>query len=139
MAPKKRKRKMLTLQFIPYRDIESLSGEERIKKLLKIVKDEKIILLEGKLKPEEETLLIKRTMEQISPTFKGIEISPLNVHSKKDQALYHKYKEILIGFLLGNRQGLTIIGPATIVKEIRADPDKIQLLMEDMSKKKRKR
>ena len=130
---------MLTLQFIPYRDIESLTGEERIKKLLKIVKDEKIILLEGKLRPEEDALLIQRTMEEISSTFKGIEISPLNVRSKKDQAFYHKYKEKLIGLLLGNRQGLTIIGPATIIKEIRADPDKIQLLTEDLSRKKRKR
>jgi len=29
--------------------------------------------------------------------------------------------------LLGNRSGLTIIGPANVVKEIKQDPDKIQL------------
>jgi len=33
----------------------------------------------------------------------------------------------LVEFLLGDRQGLTIVGPATIVKEIKQDPDKIQL------------
>jgi hypothetical protein len=138
MAKKKRTRKMLTLQFIPYGDIEVLDSDKRIEKLLNIVKSEKIILLEGKLRPEEEAVLIQRTMEEISSTFKGIEISPLNVHSKADQAFFQKIKSRLIGFLLGNRQGLTIIGPATIVKEIRADPDKIHLYTENVGKKRKK-
>jgi len=127
---------MLTLQFIPYSDIERLSGDERVEKLLTIVKEEKILLLEGKLRPEEEASLIKRTMEEISSTFKGIEISPLNVSRKEDEDFFRKLKSRLIGLLLGNRQGLTIIGPATIVKEIRQDPDKIQLLTEDASRRK---
>ncbi len=126
---------MLTLQFIPHSDIERLPSEERIEKLLKIVKEEKIILLEGKLKPEEEAGLIKRTMEEISNTFKGIEISPLNVRQKEDEAFFQKIRSKLIGLLLGSRQGLTIIGPATIVKEIRQDPDKIQLLTEESRRK----
>ena len=40
--------------------------------------------------------------------------------------------------LLGNRQGLTIIGPASIVKEIKQDPDKIQLLTKDVRRRKKK-
>ncbi len=127
---------MLTLQFIPYADIDRLSSEKRIEKLLKIVKDEKIILLEGKLRAEEEASLIQRTMEEISKSFKGIEISPLNVHRKEDMAFFQKIKGRLINFLLGSRQGLTIIGPATIVKEIRQDPDKIELFTTTARKRK---
>lgn len=130
---------MLTLQFMPYSDIETLTSKERIEKLLSIVKEEKIILLEGKLRPQEEAELIRRTMESIDENFTGIEISPLDVASKSDQAFFQKLKTRLIGLILGNRQGLTIIGPASIVKEIRKDPDKIQLLTEDIQKKKRKR
>ena len=39
-----------------------------------------------------------------------------------------KLKARMVNFLLGNRSGLTIIGPANVVKEIKQDPDKIQLL-----------
>jgi len=135
---KTRKHTMLTLQFIPYIDIEVLGSPERVEKLLKVVKENKIILLEGKLRPREEADLIRRTMEEINDNFKGIEISPINVHRKEDLAFFRKVKSVLINFLLGDRQGLTIIGPATVVKEIKADPDKIQLLTEDGSHKKKR-
>ena len=44
---------MLTLQFVPYGEIENLSSKNRIEKLLDIVKQDKIVLLQGRLKPEE--------------------------------------------------------------------------------------
>lgn len=133
MAAKK-KPTMLTLQFIPHTDIENLKSPDRVEKLLGIVKQNKIILLEGKLRAPEEAELIRRTMEEIDDKFKGIEISPV-VIDNKDDAFFRKIREGLIKLLLGNRRGLTIIGPASIVKEIKQDPDKIQLFTEDLSKK----
>jgi len=128
---------MLTLQFIPYSDIEDLSLEQKIKKILTIVKDEKIIVMEGRLKKSEETELIKATMERINNKFKGIEVSVIYPENKGD-TLGKKLKNSLIGALLGERQGLTVIGSATLVKEIRKDPDKIQLFAkEKRSKRKR--
>ena len=59
---------MLTLQFIPYAEIENLDSKQRINKLLKIVKEEKIVVLEGKLRSEEEAGLIQKTMEEINTT-----------------------------------------------------------------------
>lgn len=129
MSPKK-KSKSLTLQFIPHMDIEPLSSADRIEKLLSIVKENKIILLEGSLRTTEEAELIRRTMEEIDDSFKGIEISPVIVEDK-NKAFFRKIRSKLINLLLGSRQGLTIIGPATIVKEIKQDPDKIQLFTED--------
>ena len=66
---------MLTLQFVPYASIESLSSLGRIKKLLKMAEKNKIVLLEGRLKKEEEAELIKTTMEEINEEFKGIELA----------------------------------------------------------------
>ncbi|MFP4403192.1 MAG: DUF2073 domain-containing protein [Candidatus Woesearchaeota archaeon] len=120
---------MLTLQYIPYHEIENLDSQNRIEKLLKIVKENKIILLEGRLKGNEETELIKRTMEQISDAFKGIELGVI-YPSKSNLPFFNKIKRIFVDMLLGDRKGLTIIGPATIVKEIKQDPDKIQLFTE---------
>ncbi len=121
---------MLTLQFIPYGEIESLSSVGRIRKLLNIAKENKIVLLEGRLRKEEEGELIKATMEEINKDFKGIELSVIYPENKKAD-VFKKMKIGLINVLLGDRQGLTIIGPASVVREIKKDPDKIQLFTED--------
>lgn len=117
---------MLTLQFIPYSEIEALDSEARISRLLDVVKENKIVLLEGRLRRREEAELIRKTMEQINKKFKGIEISVIYPRGQSAD-LFRKLKEQLVNFLLGDRQGFTVIGPATIVKEIKKDPDKIQL------------
>jgi hypothetical protein len=128
---------MLTLQYLPYHEIEHMSSTNRVKKILKIVKEDKIVILEGRLKKHEEAELIKSTMELISDSFKGIEIGVLHPE-KKDLPFFAKIKHHIIDYFIGDRQGLTIIGPATVIKEIKQDPDKIQLFAEaDFSKKKK--
>jgi len=46
---------------------------------------------------------------------------------------------MFINLLLGDRNGITIIGPASIVKEIKKDPNKIELLTMPLRAKKKKR
>ena len=128
---------MLTLQFIPYGEISGLSPDKRIQKLLRVVRDEKIVLLEGKLGSNEKSELIRKTMEEIDDRFKGIEIEELDL-DKKDKAFFEKIRAVFINLLLGSRKGLTIIGPASIIKEIKKDPDKIQLFTEESRKKRKK-
>ena len=140
----------LTLQFIPYAEIENLSSLGRIRKILNAAKENNIVLLEGRLKKEEETELIKTTMEEINDEFKGIELAVIYPESKNLDFI-KKMRSQFVNLLLGNRQGLTIVGPASVVKEIRKDPNKIQLLTTEgriprkkstkkkTSKKKRKR
>jgi len=127
---------MLTLQFIPYTEIDKISPEERLKKLLHLVKEDKIIMLEGKLPSNEKSELISRTMAEISSKFKGIEIEELDIESK-DKAILEAIKRVFINLLLGNRRGFTIIGPATVIKEIKKDPNKIQLFTEDTKSRRR--
>ncbi len=122
---------MLTLQFLPYTEIEHLTSEKRIAKLLRLVKTDKIILLEGRLQSEEETELIRKTMEEISAKFTGIELSVIYPESK-NVAFFAKLKQSFVNMILGNRRGMTIIGPANVIKEIKQDPDKIQLFTKDM-------
>ena len=117
---------MLTLQFLPYTEIENLNSTRRISKLLKIVKDNKILLMEGRLKKEEEAELIKRTMEEIDDKFKGVELGVI-FPDKKNLDFLGKLKSNVASLLLGDRRGFTILGPATVVKEIKQDPNKIQL------------
>jgi len=130
--------KMLTLQFIPYSEIENLNSTDRIKKILEVIKENKIVLLEGRLKKEEEADLIQVTMEEINNRFKGIELSVFE-HNKGEEVFVNRIKKNFVSLLLGNREGMTIIGPASVVKEIRKDPNKIELFTKDINKRRTKK
>ncbi len=127
---------MVTIQLIPYSEIDGMSSVGRIRKLLNIAKENKIVLLQGRLKKEEETELIKATMEEINKEFKGIELAVINPGKTRDVG-FTKLKNDLINSLLGERAGLTIIGPASVVKSIKKDPSKIQLMLAKERKKRR--
>ncbi|MCK5283783.1 MAG: DUF2073 domain-containing protein [Nanoarchaeota archaeon] len=129
---------MLTLRFVPYHEIEYLTSARRIHKLLDIVKENKIVLLEGRLKKEEETDLIEITMEKIDEKFKGIELAVINPDRKDNNNVLRKMKSGFMNMMLGDRQGLTIIGPATIVSEIKKNPDKIELYTKEDPEKQKK-
>ncbi len=128
---------MLTLEYVPYAKLEQLSSEERINKILKVVKQNRIVLLEGRLRKEEETELIKQTMESITEKFKGVEFGTIDPSNEENAAFFAKVKKSVVNMLIGDRAGLTIIGPASIVKEIKQDPEKIQVFT-DLGKKKKK-
>ena len=124
---------MLTFQYLPYHEISGLTTENKLKKLLTIVKTERIILMEGRLEPHEEAKLIEKTMEQISRSFKGIEICTVYPQMKNSDIGKFLKREFLK--ILGYKGGLTIIGPATIVREIKKDPNKIELLMRNSKRR----
>ena len=125
---------MVTLQIVPYTEIEGLSSLGRIRKLPNIAKEDKIVLLQGRLRKEEEAELIQTTMEEINKEFKGIELAVIYPDlSKLD--MFDKVVQGMANVLLGNRQGLTIVGPANIVKEIKKDPNKIELLTSEARKR----
>ena len=126
---------MITLQFVPYNELSRLTPMGRIKKILDIVKEEKIVLVEGRLRPEEEAELIQRTMEEVSKTFKGIELCTIFPERERNKRMSKQIKQAMVKMLIGDREGFTIIGPATIVKEIKKNPDKIELFTHNLYSK----
>jgi hypothetical protein len=122
---------MVTMQLLPYRDIASLTSVGRIRKILTLAKDNKIVVLQGRLAREEEAELIKATMEEINKEFKGIELAVI------DSGKGNGFMDSVASLVLGNKAGMTVIGPANIVKSIRKDPDKIELFMEERRKRRR--
>jgi len=119
----------LTLSFMPYGEIQKMESAQRIKKILDIILAGKIVILQGKLEAAEETGLIQATMALVGRIkgFRGVEIAVINPES--DQALMDKIKMGIAKVLAGNRYALTIVGPASVVKEIKRDPKKIELLL----------
>tara|TARA_Y100000310_G_scaffold344894_1_gene460295 strand:- start:3034 stop:3447 length:414 start_codon:yes stop_codon:yes gene_type:complete len=129
---------MVTFQYIPYQEVENLSSAKRVVKLLNIVKENKIVLMEGRLKKQEEADLIEITMEEISNKFKGIELSVIYPNKEKQDTM-QRVKGVFANVLLGDRLGMTIIGPASVIKRIEQNPDKIELFTNDKGKKKSSR
>ncbi|MBS3090309.1 DUF2073 domain-containing protein [Candidatus Pacearchaeota archaeon] len=120
----------LTLQFVPYSEVERLDTVGRIKKLLKIVLQNKIVILQGKLKVEEEARLIEDTMALVGSIkgFKGIELAVLSP-KLEDMPIVMRMRRQFARALIGEQDAITIIGPASIIREIKKDPSRIQVLL----------
>lgn len=130
MRIKKFSGKELSLQVIPYSEIQNLSISERVKKILNLVLGNKIVILHGRLRPEEEARLIEDTMALVGHVkdFKGIELAVIEPNTK-DKGLFTKAKYELAKKLVGDTNALTLVGPASIIREIKKDPKKIELLL----------
>ena len=127
---KMKKIKGFSIRFMPYSEIRHLTSSERIKKILEISFQNYILILQGRLRPEEETRLIEDTMAMIGHVkgFKGIELAV--VSSEDRVGTIDKIKNRLAMSLSGGDLGsITIIGPASVVKEIKKDPKKIELML----------
>jgi len=123
--------KGFAIQFLPYAEIRNLDSNQRIKKILGIVLGNNILILQGKLRTEEETRLIGDTMAMIEHVkeFKGIELAVISGNGD-EESVWNKMKKGMANVLSGGDMGaITIIGPATIVKEMKRNPKKIELLL----------
>jgi hypothetical protein len=122
--------KGFSIQFIPYSEIKHLDSTERIRKILGIVLGNNILFIQGRLKPEEETRLIGDTVAMIDHIkgFKGIELAVISGNG--NDSILDKFKQRIVKSLSGGDIGaITIVGPATIVKEIKRNPKKIELFL----------
>ena len=131
---KKRKSKRagrgLTIHFMPYSEIAHEDTIHRIRKIMGTVLQGKIIILQGRLKPEEETKLIEHTMTLVGNIkgFQGIELAVISGDSE-NRNLFEKVRRNIARILIGEQGAVTIIGPATVVKEIKRDPKKMEMML----------
>ncbi len=107
-----------------------VSAEERVNMILERIKNKKIIVLNARFDPRDEAALIKKTMESISKTFTGVEIASLSSSELLgDNSFFSRIKESVVNLLTGGRSGITVIGPARIVRQIKREPDRISLYL----------
>jgi hypothetical protein len=122
--------KGFSIQFLPYSEIRGLNSDERIRKILGIVLSNNILILQGRLTANEEARLIGDTMAMIGHVkeFKGIELAVISGNGT-GSILGKMTKGIANVLAGGDFSAITIIGPATIVKEMKRNPKKIELLL----------
>ena len=126
----KKKSNGLTIHFMPYSEIARKDTIERIKKIMGLVLKHKIIILQGKLKSSEEAKLIENSMTLIGNIrgFQGIEIAGLSGENEY-RGLFENIRRNIAKILIGEQDAITIIGPASVVKEMTKDPKKIELML----------
>jgi hypothetical protein len=127
-SPKKNE---LTIHFMPYSEIAREDAIGRIKKIMGLVLDKKIIILQGRLHSDEEARLIENSMTLIGniKDFQGIEIAAIS-NENEHQGLFNKVRYNIAKILVGEQDAITIIGPASVVKEITKDPKKLELMLQ---------
>jgi len=127
---KHKKIRGLSLQVIPFAELRELSISERVKKILGLVLNDKIVIVHGRLRAEEEARLIEDTMAMVDhvKSFKGIELAVIEPDMRRENIIV-RMKHNIAKSLVGDSSALTVVGPASIIKEIKRDPKKIELFL----------
>ena len=125
-----KKIKGLSLQLITGSELAKMGTAEVIRKILDFVLDNRIVIIQGRLHAEEEARLIEDTMAMVDhiKNFKGIELAVIEPDTK-GMGIFVKFKHSLAKTITGESNALTVIGPASIVKEIKRDPRKVELML----------
>jgi hypothetical protein len=116
---------MLKIQYIPYKRILNLDARQRTDMILGLVRDDRLLIIEGRLKSTDEATLIRETMNNIDDEFSGIEIGVMHDNESLDR--WTRIRSSIARFLVGDRTGLTIIGPAKIIESLKQDPEMIEI------------
>jgi len=113
----------LKIVFLPTNKLYDKGETDIFKKIISEVQQGNIVLIEKNISPLFEGQLIKETMKNVSDTFEGIEFIRLDI-SEKNKSTLESIKTMLSKFLVGER-ALTLIGPSSIIKNIKRDPNTI--------------
>lgn len=113
----------LKIKILPYENLKKY----QFNSIFKDLKEDTIILVDAKLKSEEEAQLIKETMKKVSEKFSGIELSSLELSSGNNINFFEKLKKNFIEIIIGKKRGLTLIGPAKLIRKIKKNPEHLML------------
>lgn len=129
-AGRRSKKDDLTIHFMPYSEIAREDAIGRVKKIMNVVLDGRIVILQGRLKAEEETKLIENSMMMIGNVagFAGVEIATLSGEDD-NRTVFEGIRRNIARILVGEQDAITVIGPASVVGEMKKDPKKVELLL----------
>lgn len=122
----------LGIEFVSTKILSEMENDEATDYLLKVIKKGDMIVLDEKLPPAQEKELFKKTMEIVDSKFTGIEISSIGENNES-------WKNTVIKLLGGKTTGLTVIGSAKVIKKIKNEKDKINLLAKMSTTRTRKK
>lgn len=131
------------MNFVSSVRLAKKSQKQRINYILNMIRDGSILIVDGVMSSDEELNLIRETMRRITNGFPGIEVCSLKRQnggylSFIDRLVENKERvQKLFSHLTGGeppitglRTGITVIGPAQIIRKIKKNPDSFFVLAE---------
>jgi hypothetical protein len=115
------------LEFVSSEAFLGKDEREKIRMIMDAVKKDKILVLEGAISPDEQKWLIAATMEAVTKDFSGVEIATIGDDVPSTSA-FGAIRTGLLKALGGKPSGITVIGPANLVKQVRKDPTRLNVL-----------
>ena len=121
---RKRKKQSLRMNLLSLDSLKDMDSDSRIGEILNMVKQNRMVILDGRLSPDEELILVQATMGEVGEEveteqgFPGIEVCTLEREPTKYQEVYQKVLNMFTNKPPSNA-GLTVIGPSNIVKQIK--------------------
>ncbi len=115
----------IPIEFVAKSRLQDKDFDEKLELILDEVTDEKILILEESLSPDEERRLIQGAMEAVSEDFPGIEFSTLEGHEDIfDRVINNVYQAMG----RDRKRGLTIVGNSEVMREVEKQEDSLSLL-----------
>lgn len=113
------------IEFISQEKLGDMEFQGKLDMILEEVKEDKILVLEEVLTPQEKRKLIEGVLSEVDEEFPGIEFSGL----ESTEDAFDKVINNVYGFLGRRRkQGLTIVGNSDIMEEVETEKDSVSLL-----------
>ncbi|MAF89553.1 MAG: hypothetical protein CL963_03550 [Euryarchaeota archaeon] len=116
---KKSSKKSLKIDFISMSKLKGDTIDEKIDVILEKVKLGHVVILDEALSPDEEAHLVTETMEGINEEFSGIEFCSLPRKGGKARVFFARTAK-LFGIEISS-PGVTLVGPSTIISDIKRD------------------
>lgn len=109
--------------------LEGMPTMEKVKLILDRVQEDKVVILEQGLTPDEESKLVEVTMSEISPEgFSGIEIErPLDKQDTNDG--FRKRLGRIVGGEQEDESTIVLIGPADTLETIQKGNDIVSTMI----------
>jgi hypothetical protein len=129
----------LKIDFVSSVKLNGKPQKKKINYILGRVKDGSILVMDGVMSPEEEMDLIKETMRRVDNGFPGIEVCSLKKQLKGFNQLFELLsirREKFWNWLTKKQSqtnlktGMTLIGPAKLIKKIKKNPDSFSVMAE---------
>ena len=115
------------VRVLSYDVIKNLSVEKKVKKIVDICRLGEIVMIEGSITPEVEYEITKYALKKIDSKFSGVEIGFLK--SSQTDSFIEKIRSKILNLIAKNRFGVTVIGPSKIIKDIKMDPNKLEIFL----------
>lgn len=119
----------MKIDFVPFEKLLMMTPEQRVSLIVRQVKNNTILITDGKLEFDEEAKLIEATMKQVSRNFPGIEVSSMETGNIRKGQMFNFLRDKVGEIISGKKRGVTIVGPAKLVRKVKKQPDKISLVM----------